>query len=199
MKKTVTILLALALVLSLAIPAFAAESDSRDVTAKYEKTEIGGDDIRSFELSWGDLTFTYAETVEKTWNVKTHDYDEEVTGYADETQLVSKVYKGANGYALEVLPSGFDNTITMMVGVDLEGKVLGISIVSHTETAGLGAVAADATPKGVAFRNQFVGMSGSVSVTKDGGEVNAITGATITSRAICVGVNAALKAVAGLG
>ena len=80
MKKTVTILLTLALVLSLAIPAFAAESDSRDVTAKYEKTEIGGDDIRSFELSWGDLTFTYAETVEKTWNVNTHDYDEEATG-----------------------------------------------------------------------------------------------------------------------
>jgi hypothetical protein len=80
MKKTVAILLTLTLVLSLAIPAFAAESDSRDVTAKYEKTEIGGDDIRSFELSWGDLTFTYAETVEKTWNVNTHDYDEEVTG-----------------------------------------------------------------------------------------------------------------------
>ena len=80
MKKALTIILALALVLSLAIPVFAAESDSRDVTAKYEKTEIGGDDIRSFELSWGDLTFTYAETVEKTWNVKTHDYDEEVTG-----------------------------------------------------------------------------------------------------------------------
>ena len=80
MKKLIATVLTLALVLSLAIPAFAAESDSRDVTAKYEKTEIGGDDIRSFELSWGDLTFTYAETVEKTWNVNTHDYDEEVTG-----------------------------------------------------------------------------------------------------------------------
>ena len=80
MKKTVAILLTLALVLSLAIPAFAADSDSRDVTAKYEKTEIGGEGIRSFEQSWGDLTFTYAETVEKTWNANTHDYDEEVTG-----------------------------------------------------------------------------------------------------------------------
>ena len=116
-----------------------------------------------------------------------------------ETALVSKVYAGDAGYAVEVTPGGFDNTITMMVGVDNEGKVIAISIVSHTETAGLGAVAADATPKGVAFREQFVGMSGSVSVTKDGGEVNAITGATITSRAICTGVNAALDCVAGLG
>ena len=126
-------------------------------------------------------------------------FDSEVADYADATGLVSKVYQGANGYAVEVGPSGFDNTITMMVGVDNEGKVLGISIVSHTETAGLGAVAAAGTPKGIAFRDQFVGASGSVSVTKDGGTMDAITGATITSRAICVGVNAALDVVAGLG
>ena len=125
-------------------------------------------------------------------------FDEQITDYADATGLVSKVYKGQNGYALEVTPGGFDNTITMMVGVDFEGKVLGISIVSHTETAGLGAVAAENTSKGEAFRGQFVGTSGSVSVTKDGGELDAITGATITSRAICVGVNAALDCVAGL-
>ena len=42
-------------------------------------------------------------------------------------------------------------------------------------------------------------MSGSVSVTKDGGQVDALTGATITSRAVCTGVNAALNAVAKLG
>ena len=126
-------------------------------------------------------------------------YDEELAGYADETGLVSKVYKGANGYAFEVKPAGFDNTITMMVGINNEGKVLGISVVSHTETAGLGAVAAENTSKGEAFRGQFVGKSGSVAVSKDGGELDAITGATITSRAVCVGVNAALTCVAGLG
>ena len=126
-------------------------------------------------------------------------FDEQLTSFDNQGGLVSKVYKGANGYALEVLPSGFDNTITMMVGVDLEGKVLGISVVSHTETAGLGAVAAAATSAGEAFRAQFVGLSGSVSVTKDGGTVDSITGATITSRAICVGVNAALACVENLG
>ena len=67
-------------------------------------------------------------------------YDEEITDYADATGLVSKVYKGANGYALEVKPSGFDNTITMMVGVGNDGKILGISVVTQTETAGLGSV-----------------------------------------------------------
>ncbi len=116
-----------------------------------------------------------------------------------ETALVSTVYASETGYAVEVTPGGFDNTITMMVGVDKAGNVLGISIISHTETAGLGAVAAAGTPAGEAFRGQFVGASGSVAVTKDGGTVDALTGATITSRAICVGVNAALECVANMG
>ena len=126
-------------------------------------------------------------------------YDEEITDYADATGLVSKVYKGENGYALEVNPIGFDNTICMMVGVSTEGKALGISIISHTESAGLGAVAASNNSAGQAFREQFVGSSGQVSVSKDGGQIDAITNATITSRAVCDGINAALSCVAKLG
>ena len=118
---------------------------------------------------------------------------------APEVALVSKMYQGANGYAVDVTPGGFDNTITMMVGVDNEGNVSGISIISHTETAGLGAIAAATTSAGEAFRAQFVGLNGTVSVTKDGGQVEAITSATITSRAVCDGVNAALAAVAAMG
>ena len=119
--------------------------------------------------------------------------------FTDSTGLVSTVYASEAGYAVEVTPIGFDNTITMMVGVSPEGQVLGISVISHTETAGLGAVAAAANSAGEAFRGQFVGMSGSLAVTKDGGEVDSITGATITSRAICTGINAALACVGNLG
>ena len=140
-----------------------------------------------------------AKTQEAISAVLPGGFDNEITDFADASGIVSKIYQGANGYAVEVGPGGFDNTITMMVGIDNEGKVLGISVVSHTETAGLGAVAAAGTPAGIAFRDQFVGASGAVTVTKDGGTMDAITGATITSRAICVGVNAALDAVAGLG
>ena len=122
---------------------------------------------------------------------------EQIT-YAPEG-LVSKVYRGENGYAIEVTPGGFDNTITMMVGIDFEGKVLGIDVISHTETAGLGAVADADSPAGQNFRSQFAGAEGSVAVTKDGGSIDSITGATITSRAICDGVNAALACAAALG
>ena len=123
----------------------------------------------------------------------------ESIAFTDDTGLVSTVYQGQSGYAVEVNPAGFNGTVTMMVGVDNTGKVLGISIVNHTETAGLGAVSAENSTAGNAFRGQFAGMSGSVSVTKDGGQVDALTGATITSRAVCTGVNAALDAVAKLG
>ena len=123
---------------------------------------------------------------------------EEVTDFPA-VDLVSKVYASETGYAVQVTPSGFDNTITMMVGVDKAGNVLGIDVISHTETAGLGAVADAGTPAGIAFREQFIGDSGSVSVTKDGGQMDAITGATITSRAVCAGVNAALECVAQMG
>ena len=116
-----------------------------------------------------------------------------------ETALVSKVYQGENGYAVEVTPTGFGGTITMMVGVANDGTVTGISIISQAETAGLGAVAAANTGAGEAFRAQFAGLSGTVAVTKDGGQVDAITSSTITSRAVCDGVNAALAVVAAMG
>ena len=126
-------------------------------------------------------------------------YDREITDFTDPSGLVKRMYEGANGYALEVTPAGFDGEITLMVGVDQEGKVLGISVISHTETAGLGAVSAANTAAGEAFRQQFVGQSGHVQVKKDGGVIDAITGATVTSRAICDGINAALDCVAALG
>ena len=123
----------------------------------------------------------------------------EEVAFTDDTGLVTTAYKGDAGYAIQVAPSGFNGAVTMMVGVDNDGKVLGISVISHTETAGLGATAAASTSAGEAFRGQFAGMSGTVTVTKDGGRVDAITGATITSRAVCTGVSAALACVANMG
>lgn len=118
--------------------------------------------------------------------------------FPDETGIVQEVYASETGYAVKVTPGGFDKEITMMVGIS-QGKVLGISIISHTETAGLGAVAAAKNAAGQAFRDQFAGLSGVLAVTKDGGQVDAITGATITSRAVVTGINAALACVEALG
>ena len=112
--------------------------------------------------------------------------------------IVKTLYTTDLGYAVEVAPVGFDGEITMMVGI-ADGKVTGIAIVSQTETAGLGAVAAAGNSAGEAFRGQFEGLSGDLAVDKDGGVIDSLTGATVTSKAITEGVNAALDYIAKLG
>ena len=119
--------------------------------------------------------------------------------FPTENGMITAVYASETGYAVEVNPAGFNGAIKMMVGIDKAGKVLEIAIISHTETAGLGAVAAAKTSAGEAFRGQYVGQSGTLAVTNDGGTVDSITGATITSRAVTEGVNAALRCVEQLG
>ena len=116
--------------------------------------------------------------------------------FTDPSGLVKAVYASDTGYAVQVTPAGFDGAIDMMVGVSKEGKVLGISIISHTETAGLGAVAAAKTSAGEAFRGQFSQTDAPFAV---GDNVDALTGATITSKAVTDGVNAAVEFVKSLG
>lgn len=112
--------------------------------------------------------------------------------------LVTAVYRaGDAGYVVQVGPSGFGGVIDMMVGVDQDGNVTGISFVKMSETSGLGMNAQKDS-----FKDQFSDpehQTGSFSVTKDGGQIDALTGATITSRAVADGVNAALDAVKTLG
>lgn len=124
---------------------------------------------------------------------------EELESFTDETGLVMAVYESDTGYAVKVAPQGFGGEIQMMVGVDKEGNVLGVSIISQVETAGLGAIIGAKTQKGQDFRNQYIGQSGTLAVDKDGGTIEALTSATISSRAVTVGVNAALACVENMG
>lgn len=117
--------------------------------------------------------------------------------FPDESGIVQAVYASDKGYAIQVAPVGFSGQIVMMVGVS-EGKVTEISLIQQGETPSLGAEAAANNEKGSAFREQFSGQSGILSVTKDGGTIDALTSATITSRAVTEGVNAALACAAAL-
>lgn len=107
---------------------------------------------------------------------------------------INAVYRADDlGYVVDVTVNGFGGAINMMVGVDAEGRVAGVSIVSHSETASLGA---NCTRED--FRSQFSGAEGTLAVTKDGGSVEALTGATVTSRAVTNGVNLAVEFVKGV-
>lgn len=127
---------------------------------------------------------------------------ESYTAVADVSgfECVDAIYQaGAAGWVVQITETGSQGAITMMVGVDNTYTCTGISITEHSETAGLGAIAGQASDKGDAFRAQFVGQSGTVAVTKSGGTIDAIAGATITSNAVCQGVTDALEACRALG
>ena len=100
------------------------------------------------------------------------------------------------GYCVEVGPTGFGGGVDTMVGIDSAGKVTGISVISaSSETPGLGARSTE--PE---FQAQFAGQVGTeVAVAKDGGSIDALTGATITSRAVSEGVVAAAQFAAEQG
>ena len=101
------------------------------------------------------------------------------------------------GYCVEVAPSGFGGGVDTMVGISADGVVTGISVISaSSETPGLGANCMNEE-----FQSQYKDQpaDGTLAVTKDGGSIVSITGATITSRAVTEGVNAAVAFIAELG
>ncbi len=109
---------------------------------------------------------------------------------------VSKAIKGNDviGYCVTVTVNGFGGPIEMMVGIGTNGVLAGVDILSHSETAGLGAKA-DTDE----FKQRFVRKNPDLTVVKepttDIAEVQAITGATITSRAVAEGVKQANEIV----
>ena len=98
------------------------------------------------------------------------------------------------GYAMKVVASGSQGNIEMVVGVDTEGAVTGVSIVKNSETSGIGSKVMN-NENGVL--DQFIGKSAADGTLVVGTNVDAISGATVSSRGVTTGVNGAL-AVAGV-
>lgn len=112
-------------------------------------------------------------------------------------QMDDNVFKGLKGgepigFCVAVTTNGYGGAIEMIVAIDSNAQVCGIEILSHSETAGLGAKVTE--PE---FKNQFSGKNPSLEVvktkTESPGQITAITGATITSRAVASGVDEAFN------
>ncbi len=91
------------------------------------------------------------------------------------------------GYCVESAADGFGGALELMVGYSPEGKIIGVSIVALSETPGLGSKVNDA-----AYLEQYIGGSGELTL---GGDVDAISGATVSSRAVITAVNRATAAL----
>lgn len=119
------------------------------------------------------------------------DYD------VNESSCVSEIYSaGDAGVAVKAEPNGYGGAITLMVGIDAEYKVTGVEVISQSETAGLGANCTKDE-----FKKQFIGKTENITVVKNGAddnEIDAITSATITSKAVTKGVNEAIATVKAL-
>ena len=107
-------------------------------------------------------------------------------------QIYTAMKDGAPvGYAVKVAVGGFGGPLQLMGGFTPDGTVYNTSVISHSETPGLGAKLID---ENCAPRTQVKGKNPATdkaSVKKDGGDIDAITASTITSRAFLKGVNAA--------
>ncbi len=121
-------------------------------------------------------------------------------------QAVFVVHKVADsgghqlGAAVESTTMGFGGDLKVLVGFDGAGTILGYTILQTAETPGLGLKAAEWFQQG--GRGCIIGRSvaqGDLTVSKDGGDVDAITASTITSRAFLKAVNQAYAAYAGAG
>ena len=116
--------------------------------------------------------------------------------YSGGDPTIEAVYEAPEaGWVFQVSPAGsFSGRLTLMVGVDVDGVVNGVAVTDSGETEDLGLRASE--PE---FRNQFTGKTAAVQLEADGGDIAAISGATITSQAVCAAVNSALAAAAELG
>jgi electron transport complex protein RnfG len=109
------------------------------------------------------------------------------------------IYSTDKGVAVQAIdPNGFGGTLKVLVGFAEEGSIKGYTVLEHAETPGLGAKASFWFQKGE--KGDIIGKNPGekeLTVSKDGGEVDAITASTITSRAFLRAVNVAFRAYAG--
>lgn len=99
------------------------------------------------------------------------------------------------GAVFTVEPIGYTQEIVMLVGVSSEGKVTGVEILDHLETPGLGSRIEEDW-----YLDQYLGLETGRDyyLAKDGGDIDAISGATVSCRSVTEGVNTALRAYEAL-
>ena len=131
--------------------------------------------------------------------------DDMVAAAATQNGKILELYPVTNGgadagYVLKVSASGSQGTIVMMVGVDANKAITGISVVSHSETSGIGTKVVGNEPNsaGVPVLDQFIGLSGAGSLNV-GSNITAVSGATVSTKGITMGANAALAVVEAMG
>lgn len=164
------------------ILAYVNQVTSAPIAAQKEKTLADG--IKAV-MGGGELTVSQKDTIRQEYNGK------ELAFVVYQTNDAKGQYLGA---AVESTTGGFGGNLKVLVGFNPDGEILGYTVLEHAETPGLGAKADTWFQKG--GKGDIIGKNPAeeLKVSKDGGNVDAITASTITSRAFLLAVNNAYKA-----
>lgn len=152
-------------------------------------------------IEFQQLKFEKAPAVRQILEGATNDPMKDRFKIATETGELS-VFVGAfdgnpNTVVFEDYGKGFSGDIGLMVGVNLDDdSIIGVGVTTHSETPGVGSKA----KTDPAFREQFKGLTldGNCKIKSDGGDIDALSGATISSRGVCIAVEKAGAVYAAL-
>ena len=184
LTNMVVVLVAVALIMG-SLLAYVNHMTAAPIAAQAEKTLADG--IKTVMQS-NNLRVMSTDTVRQTIDGKEYSFIIHHTQNSDKNAT-------ALGAAVESTTLGFGGNLRVLVGFNTEGTILGYTILESSETPGLGAKADKWFQRG--NKGNVIGktpVKDNLTVTKDGGSVDAITASTITSRAFLLAVNQAYAA-----
>jgi electron transport complex protein RnfG len=180
--KTGLVLLLVSVIAALALGMTNEVTKDKIAEQRYMANEQAKKEVLSVAASFEDIT------------------GEDLNAIIEKFDPIKEAYVGLDasgnpiGYVFKSTPTGFGGPIEVVTGIDLNGTVTGLRVGSHNETPGLGAKAKDE-----AFFGQYADKSSSSAIgtsktAASGNDIQAITGATISSVAVSNGANASIEA-----
>lgn len=152
--------------------------------------------LEAYEVVYPNAEFKVMDNSDEILKDSSKSLEKENLSQCSVDDVLSVMDKNGNliGYVFSATsPSGYGGDIKVAIGVSNKtNKITGFTVLSHSETAGLGAKATEDE-----FKSQFIGKSANgINYTKNGAsndtEIDALSGATITSNAVCEAVDSAL-------
>ena len=152
--------------------------------------------LEAYEVVYPNAEFKVMDNSDEILKASSKSLEKENLSQCSVDDVLAVTDKNGNliGYVFSATsPSGYGGDIKVAIGVSNKtNKITGFTVLSHSETAGLGAKATEDE-----FKSQFIGKSANgINYTKNGAsndtEIDALSGATITSNAVCEAVDSAL-------
>ena len=152
--------------------------------------------LEAYEVVYPDAQFEALDNTDEILKASSASLKKENLSQCTVDDVLKATDKNGNliGYVFSATsPSGYGGDVKVAIGVSAKtNKLTGFTVLSHSETAGLGAKATEDD-----FKSQFIGKSANgINYTKNGAssdnEIDALSGATITSNAVCEAVDSAL-------